>query len=217
MEPASVVVERYDPARGSCVAHTHSVPLATGSTVLSALLFIFENIDPTLAFRYGCRGTKCGECAVLVDDRPRLACRAPAKDGMRISPLTKLPAVRDLVVDRSPIDKRITEYRLYVDANAGQALGEIRVPTAYPDLIGCLECYGCLSSCPNFEWREADFGGPYAFVRLAQLHLDPRDKTDRRAQAVSLGVKRCADCSQCSCVKGIPIRRKAIAVLLGEV
>lgn len=216
MQNATVVLERYDPAQAECVSRSYSVPLGTGATVLSALLHIYENHDPTLAFRYGCRCTKCGECAVDVDGRPQLACKAGAKDGMKISPLKNLPRIRDLVVDRSPLDSRLSSLRLYVEPTEAPALGEITVPKDYERLIGCLECYGCVSSCPNFDCENDGFGGPYVFVRLAQLHLDPRDKADRRAQAVALGVERCSDCSRCMCVKGIPIRRRAIAILLGE-
>jgi len=217
MGNATIVVDRYDPALNKCVAHNYSVPLKPGATVLSTLLYIYENHDPTLAFRYGCRATKCGECALEVDGRPRLACVAGAKDGIRISPLKNLPAVRDLIVDRSPLDRRLSALRLYVESSLDDPLGAITVPGDYGLLIGCLECYGCVSSCPHFDCEDESFGGPYIFVRLAQLHLDPRDRTDRREQAAELGVSRCSDCSQCSCVKGIPIRRKAIAILLGEI
>jgi succinate dehydrogenase/fumarate reductase iron-sulfur protein len=215
MQNANVTLELYDPARAECVTRSYSVPLAPGATVLSVLLHIYENHDPTLAFRYGCRCAKCGECAVDVDGRPRLVCLASARDGMTISPLKNLPRVRDLIVDRSPLDSLLSSLRLYIDPAAAAPLGELEVPRDYRRLIGCLECYGCVSSCPHFG--SDGFGGPYVFVRLAQLHLDPRDQADRRAQAVSLGVERCAECSECQCVKGIPIRRKAIATLLGEV
>lgn len=216
MQDRNVSIDRYDPERAECVTQSYSVPLKKGATVLEALLHIFENHDSTLVFRYGCRSSKCGECAIDVDGNPRLACLARAKEGMRISPLKNLPPIRDLVVDRSVIDRRISTLRLYVSPGADQPLGAMTVAKTYKRLIGCLECYGCISSCPHFDWRDEGFGGPYVFVRLAQLHLDPRDKEDRRAQARSLGVERCADCSQCRCVKGIAIRRDAVGTLLGE-
>jgi len=215
-QAADFILQRYDPTLGDCVPHSYTVPLKADSTVLSALLHINEHIDPTLAFRYGCRAAKCGECAVDVDGRPRLACRTRAKPDMTISPLENVPRIRDLVIDRSPIDRKLTQHRLYVIPDITSALAEMQVPEKYAKVIGCLECYGCLSSCPYFDWRRDDFGGPYVFVRLAQLHLDPRDKHDRLAQAASLGIERCKRCSQCVCVKGIPIRRVAIATLLDE-
>ncbi len=216
MQDGNVFVERYDPEQAKCIGHSYSVLLEEGATVLQALLHIFENYDSTLAFRYGCRSAKCGECAVDVNGSPRLACLTRATEGMRISPLKNLPPIRDLVVDRSVIDRRISTLRLYVSPGVEQPLAAMPVAEVYKRLIGCLECYGCMSSCPHFDWNDDGFGGPYVFVRLAQLHLDSRDKEDRRSQAMSLGVERCADCSQCRCVKGIAIRRDAVGTLLGE-
>ncbi|RJP70743.1 MAG: hypothetical protein C4532_08650 [Candidatus Abyssobacteria bacterium SURF_17] len=216
MEEPNIIVERYDPALGVCVPASYFVPLKDGITVLQVLLYISETYDTTLAFRYGCRATKCGECAVDVNGRPRLACLTPAREGMTISPLKHLRPIRDIIVDRAPLDERISELRLYVKSSGERPLGALKVPESYERLIGCLECYGCVSSCPQFDWKKREFGGPYVFVRLAQLHLDPRDGEDRRAQARSLGIERCSSCSQCTCVKGIAIRRDAIGTLLGE-
>ncbi|MGE5576917.1 MAG: 2Fe-2S iron-sulfur cluster-binding protein [Syntrophothermus sp.] len=53
------------------------IPFAEGDTVLTALLYIYENLDSTLAFRHGCRAGRCGLCAVEVNGKPRLACKTP--------------------------------------------------------------------------------------------------------------------------------------------
>ena len=44
-------------------------------TVLDALLFVHDNLDDSLAFRYSCRGAVCGSCGMLINRVPRLACR----------------------------------------------------------------------------------------------------------------------------------------------
>ncbi|RJP18129.1 MAG: hypothetical protein C4520_14865 [Candidatus Abyssobacteria bacterium SURF_5] len=216
MQTANVHIERYDPESGACRTETYSVELKENDTVLQALLRIYEERDSTLAFRHGCRGSRCGQCVLQVDGMPRLACATRARDGMTLSPLKNLPSLRDLIFDRSAVDRRISSQRLYVMPPIQAALGELSVPEAYGRLIGCLECYGCMASCPRFDWRDESFGGPYVFVRLALLHLDPRDQEDRRAQARALGVDECAGCSACRCVKGIAIRRDAIGMLLGQ-
>ena len=51
------------------------VPERPGMTVLDALLFVHDNLDDTLAFRYSCRGAVCGSCGMLINRVPRLACR----------------------------------------------------------------------------------------------------------------------------------------------
>jgi succinate dehydrogenase/fumarate reductase iron-sulfur protein len=218
MLTGTIHLDRFDPAQKECIRHTYTVPLKKETTVLQVLLHVYEHHDPTLAFRYGCRSGKCGECVVEVDGLPRLACLSRAKDGAVIAPLKNLPQVRDLVVDRFPLDKRIAEQHLYVLPAIENPLQTMPVSETYSRLIGCLECYGCVSSCPRFNWKDKSFGGPYVFIRLAQLQLDQRDGQDRRAQALSLGIEQCRDCTGCRCVKGIAIRRDAIETLLsGEV
>lgn len=212
----TITVECYDRTQNRLVSRAYEVPMEKGTTVLSSLLYIYERYDSTLAFRYGCRSSKCGQCAVNIDGVPRLACAAKAKDGTIVSPLKNLPLVRDLIVDRAPLDRRIRPYRLFVCPETEQPLGHLSVPETFKKLIGCLECYGCVSSCPHFDWNNEAFGGPYVFVRLAQLHLDPRDTEDRVSQAQTLGIQKCVDCWQCRCVKGIAIRRDAIGSLLNE-
>ena len=69
--------------------------------------------------------------------------------------------------------------------------------------------------CPRFDLQDRGFGGPLSFVKLAQLHFDPRDSRDRRAQAKALGVRSCLSCRpRCSCPVGVPIYRAAIEPLL---
>src|SRR3972149_122398 len=53
---------------------TFRVPVAKGMTVLAALLWVKENVDPGLAFRYSCRMGICGSCGMLVNGRPELGC-----------------------------------------------------------------------------------------------------------------------------------------------
>ena len=93
--------------------------------------------------------------------------------------------------------------------------GEFVVPPAYGELARCTECLACLAGCASFDLEDGSFGGPLSFVKLAQLHFDPRDGQDRRAQARALGVTTCLSCkTKCSCPVGVPIYRTAIEPLL---
>ncbi|CAN0580688.1 unnamed protein product, partial [Laminaria digitata] len=85
--------------------------------VLDVLLQAQAAEIPDLAFRYGCRARNCGVCTVDVNDKPRVACRARAREGDRISPMATLPALSDLVVRRDGVARQMRG-RL---ANAGQA------------------------------------------------------------------------------------------------
>ena len=68
-------VFRFDRETGDSHYGTFEIETSTGMTVLSALFKIKEELDDSLAFRYSCRGTVCGSCAMLINRIPGLACR----------------------------------------------------------------------------------------------------------------------------------------------
>lgn len=184
-------------------------------TVLEALLQIYEHLDPTLAFRFGCRFSKCGLCAVEVNGRPRMACFTEVRDGMRIGPLGRMPVIRDLVVDRAGFFDSLRALEMYIpDSQTPPGTpAVVRCPEEREKLLLCVECLACNATCPETCPLDPGRAGPYVFVKLAQLHFDPRDTTDRRAQARKLGIERCLECRRCYCINGLDIHRDAIAVL----
>lgn len=193
-----------------------SVPLEENSTVLTALIWIRENLDPTLAFRYSCRSKRCGLCAVQIDGKPGLSCMARFKHNSVIEPLANLPVVRDLVVDREKIFARLEDYRLFIPEGSPAGNEFVFIDSdKRKNLLLCLECLGCLATCPEYRDQEEFFGGPFLFVKLAQLHYDPRDTADRRGQASMSGIDRCRECGRCYCINGVSIYRNAIKPLLG--
>lgn len=214
----SITVERYDVERGGDpVLEAYQVPVEDGATVMGALLHIYETHDSNLAFRCGCRNQDCGLCAVDVNGRPRLACVTALKKGMVIRPLRRLPVARDLIVDRRWIMPFLERFDLFVrDGSPSDWPQCLAVPAEHARLSACTECLSCLAACSSFAFGRDDLGGPYHFVKLAQLHWDPRDSIDRQAQAAQLGVARCADCRKCACPLGIPIYRAAVAPLAGR-
>jgi succinate dehydrogenase/fumarate reductase-like Fe-S protein len=139
-----------------------------------------------------------------------------ARDGMEVAPLSSLPVLRDLVVDRRSLADLFARRQLHlVPPEGGKLPARFEVPPAYEELARCTECLACLARCPAFDPDDESFGGPLTFVKLAQLHFDPRDGRDRRAQAKALSVSTCASCeSHCSCPLGVPIFRAAVEPLL---
>lgn len=214
----SITVERYDVERGGePVLEAYQVPVEDGATVMGALLHIYETHDANLAFRCGCRNRDCGLCAVDVNGRPRLACVTALRNGMVVRPLRRLPVARDLIVDRRWIMPFLERFDLFVrDGSLSHWPQRLAVPAEHARLSACTECLSCLAACPSFESGREDIGGPYHFVKLAQLHWDPRDSADRQAQAAQLGIARCAGCRKCACPLGIPIYRTAVAPLAGR-
>jgi succinate dehydrogenase/fumarate reductase iron-sulfur protein len=215
---ANISIRRFDPeadAEPRWVAYT--VPSDEHTTVLEALTYIYENIDPTLAFRSGCRFDACGLCAVELNGRPRMACSADLKNGMKIAPLARMPVLRDLVIDRARFFEALRELQIFIpeqnDIHEPQVL---RPPRQHARLAGCVECLACNSTCSDYDFENDPLAGPYVLVKLAQLHLDPRNTIDRRKQAQDLGKGKCADCRGCHCIHGIDIRRDVLGVLMSE-
>ncbi|MDP2726559.1 MAG: 2Fe-2S iron-sulfur cluster-binding protein [Dehalococcoidia bacterium] len=212
---ASIKVWRYDPEHGaSGRLVSYQVPYQEGDTVLQALLNLYEYEEP-IAFRYGCRFNKCGLCALEVNGRPRLACRTPLKEGMVLRPLRALPNIRDLVIDRKPAFATLLPFQPWLAfEDLPDRLPRLSDPQEHQRLMACTECLGCLSTCPAYRYDDPSSGGPFHFVKLAQMHFHPLDRLDRAAQARSLSIERCAGCLKCRCLVGIPIVKMAILPLL---
>ena len=73
-----------------------------GPMVLDALIWIKNNVDPTLTFRRSCREGICGSCSMNIDGTNTLACTKAMDEvsgAVRIYPLPHMAVVKDLVPD----------------------------------------------------------------------------------------------------------------------
>jgi succinate dehydrogenase/fumarate reductase iron-sulfur protein len=212
-----IEVLRYNPeVEQEPIWCTYTVPGEEKNTVLGALLYIQEYIDPSLAFRYGCRYKCCGLCAVEINGRPRIACHTYLREGMRITPLSKLPVIRDLVIDREMFFSHLRTQEIYFDSIVDDSI-PVKESEIGSKLRACTECLTCLTTCHKYEYGNVNFFGPYLFVKLAQLYFDPRDKVNRKLQALKLGLEKCYNCNGgCHCLNGIDIYHQAVKSLLSE-
>lgn len=208
-------VERFDPQRDKEPSLIeYQVPVYVQTTVLQSLKYIYENLDPSLAFRNGCRYDRCGLCAVTVNNKPKMACFTEVSEGMTIAPLRKLPLIRDLVIDRAAFYELLSELKLFIPEKPDNTKSTAVVMSEpLRKLMVCTDCLACQSLCPEYKSDKGAFPGPYAMVQLAKLHLDPRNRIDRREQAIALGIERCGHCLQCRCLHGIDFQRHVIQVL----
>ncbi len=103
MMEVSFRIFRFDPSRDESPRfESYSIPWEEGSTVLSALRYIYRNIDRTLAYReYECYRGLCNSCRVSVDGREHKGCRTLLEPGREytLKPLRGRRVIRDLVVD----------------------------------------------------------------------------------------------------------------------
>ncbi len=81
----------------------YTIPFEPGLTLLDALIWVRENVDPTLAVRFSCRANACKECSAMIDGKPDYLCTRRAVEGatVRIEPLRKPRWIRDLVTELS--------------------------------------------------------------------------------------------------------------------
>jgi len=208
MEKVTAKVFRYDPTTDNAHRYeTYEVPHEKGMRILGVLLYIQENIDTSLAFRYSCRRRRCGSCGVIVNGKPRLACMEAAEKEMVIEPLPDMPIIRDLVVETGEYEERIRNISPYLGRRKqSEQEPEKLLPrtfTTVKPLNQCIECFLCMSACPvnGIHWKS--FSGPATLVQLARRLLDPRDDMDRIPDAVRAGFVHCVTCY--SCVNVCPV------------
>ena len=99
-----------------------------GPMVLDGLIWIKNNVDPTLTFRRSCREGVCGSCSMNIGGTNTLACTLHADDAperIAIYPLPHLPVIKDLVPDltaflrSAPVDRAMAQDR---HANAAKGM-----------------------------------------------------------------------------------------------
>ena len=87
-----------------------TVPFEDGATVLDALIWIRNEGDPSLAFRYSCiNANVCKECTIAIDGIVDYACTRRLRAGRvtTLSPLPGKPVLRDLVSETRPPRQRL--------------------------------------------------------------------------------------------------------------
>ncbi|RQD71829.1 MAG: hypothetical protein D5S00_01375 [Tindallia sp. MSAO_Bac2] len=206
MNHRKVNVTHYLPTSRTYETREYQVPSPPGTTLLDALEYIYNHLDPDITFRYGCRYNRCGLCAVMANGKPRLACKVMLENVEQVAPLESLIPLRGLTVDRSTYMNSLHHLRLFVIGQDTDPLGPIDEDSLHMNLMHCLECLCCNASCHKISPDSAEFAGPYALVKLCQLHLDPRDEMNRTEQAKDIGLQECIDCQKCICPNGIRLQ-----------
>ena len=174
-------------------------------TLLEALSYIKENIDPTLTFDSGCRSEVCGSCAVRINGKEKLSCGYKLKDGDVIEPLKNLPIIKDLAVEVDGSFMALVKTRAFLEK-------QNKIPQTFEDekkievQTDCILCNSCFSSCPVLEVNP-NFAGPFALTRVFRYLSDKRC-TDEKSKIDLIqtdGVWDCTLCGECTiaCPQGI--------------
>ena len=187
---------------------------------------LIEKGEEPIHFEHDCREGICGSCGMMINGVAHGPMGGTAtcqlhmrhfKDGdtVYIEPwrARAFPVVKDLIVDRSALDK-IIQAGGYISVSTGSApeANLIPVPKALADrafdAAECIACGACVAQCPN--------GAAQLFTsaKVAHLSLLPQGQPERQDRAISMveamereGFGSCSNYAECEavCPKGISI------------
>ncbi len=217
---AAFDVYRHDPNGGGAPRYErYTLELAPHTPVLTALLRIRAEVDPSLTLRYSCRSAICGSCAMQINSKSRLACETQVGPELErhgrivVEPMRNQPVLRDLVVDQSPFWQRYDRIEPHLKLDPAHPMPKDRPTSMSPEEVArfhetprCIACAACFSACPAVE-ADPEFLGPMALAKLYRFVVDPRDHAERerlvRVQKDALWLcLRCHLCTE-SCPKDV--------------
>jgi len=214
-----ITIERSGKKGPKQVVFNYKSPTQDNSpTALDILLQAQESEIFDLAYRYGCRNGLCGVCTVMLNNRPKLACRCKVKSGDVLSPLQGLPVIKDLVVKRNEVNQQLLGKLPTIEVKTLHADDKNK---AMHSLNRCIECYACLPSCTthrkNLTFAPYQYGNPYSFLRIQQIMVDAnaqeKDKQQALALAESLGIQDYDEKKVPPCGVGINLKNEVILPL----
>jgi len=218
---------------GGTVSHydLYKIDVKKGMTVLDALFQIQDKMDPSLSFRYSCRGAVCGSCAMLINKEPRLACKtqvAGLKDlnmnlkpfpaitevppgwnpdeEVLVEPLPNLPILKDLIVDMTRFYNAFESMKLWAEPAEGetartQSPSDRRKMERY---VNCIMCALCFGSCP-INAKKKEYVGPSALAKAWRFHEDSRTANKERYLKAATAPEGASHCDLImNCVKVCP-------------
>ncbi len=222
------VLRQADPHSGSrwetfAVAYEDGMNVTTVLQRIAASPVTVDHQKSTpVAYDACCLEEVCGACSMVINGRVRQACSAlvdqllrDSPEGIELSPMTKFPVVRDLVVDRRSMFESLQKVKAWVrvdgyhDLGSGSRIMPREQEDAYA-LARCMTCGCCLEACPQFNDR-SPFIGPAAISQAILFNEHPTGKVDRDARLEVLagegGIVDCGNAQNCLrvCPKSIPL------------
>jgi len=181
--------------------------------------------DP-IAFDHDCREGICGMCGAMINGRAHgpekgtTLCQLHMRhfedgDTIFIEPFRAraFKVIKDLVVDRSPLDK-IIQAGGFVSVNTGGTPDANSIPVPQQnaekamDAAQCIGCGACVASCPNASAML------FTSAKISQLALLPQGRPEAARRAIrmlsamdEMGFGNCSNERECEaeCPKEISI------------
>ena len=179
-----------------------------------------------VAFDHDCREGICGMCSLVINGLAHGPASGIAtcqlhmrrfRDGATITiepwRVRAFPVIKDLVVDRSALD-RVIQAGGYVSVSTGEAPEANTVPVPKPaaetamDAAACIGCGACVAACPNASAML------FVSAKVAHLASLPQGRIERRERVLTMveamdreGFGNCTNHYECmaACPKAISV------------
>jgi len=212
-----VVIYRWDPDTGENPRlDTFEIDLdKCGPMVLDAILYIKNELDPTVTLRRSCREGICGSCAMNIDGTNTLACTTATesiKGDVKIYPLPHMPVQKDLVPDLTHFFAQYASVQPWLMTDTAppdrERLQSKDDRAKIDGLYECILCACCSTSCPSYWWNSDRYLGPAALLQAYRWLADSRDEaTGERLDNLEdpFRLYRCHTIMNCArtCPKGL--------------
>jgi len=205
------------------LAHEPGMSVVTVLRRIAAYPVTADHHETTpVAFEVCCLQEVCGACTMLINGEVRQACAAlvaslleESPEGIELSPMTKFPILRDLVVDRSSMSEAFSHVKAWVHVDGYHDLDpETRVtPKRQQELFAfssCMTCGCCIEACPQVTNR-SPYIGPAAISQTVRFNRHPAgaSQVDDRLDILADvgGIADCGNSQNCVkvCPKNIPL------------
>ena len=137
------------------------------------------NSAPVIQWECSCMQGMCGSCAMVINNRPALACETFLRDlkgdVLKLRPLHKFPVVCDLKVDRNIINDYLRTSNAYIEEYNYKEVGNKKKRSSVKkvredsdtllmeyNIAKCLKCGLCLEICPNYVRGQKFYGALFA-------------------------------------------------------
>jgi len=153
---------------------------------------LIEKGEEPVHFEHDCREGICGSCGMMINGvahgsrgNGMATCQLHMRsfedgDEIWVEPwrARAFPVIKDLIVDRSPLDK-IIQAGGFISVNTGSAPEANMIPIPKPvqersmDAAECIECGACVAQCPNGA------GQLFTAAKVSHLGLLPQGQPER--------------------------------------
>ena len=157
-----------------------------------------EKNEEPIHFEHDCREGICGSCGMMINGNAHgpmagtATCQLHMRhfrdgDTVSIEPwrARAFPVIKDLIVDRSPLDK-IIQAGGFISVNTGAAVEANTIPIPKQvqelsmDAAACIQCGACVAQCPNGA------GQLFTAAKVSHLGLLPQGEPERYERVVKM-------------------------------